>query len=66
MGVTQKYELHLFLKNEEKNSKKEFHSVCLVGSMPGILYSNPKVHKTVVNNAPKFWPVLAAIKTPTF
>ena len=34
--------------------------------MPGILYGNPKVHKTVVNNTPKFRPILSAINTPTY
>ena len=42
------------LKNEEKLLEKEFDSVCPVGTTPGILYGNLKVHKTVVNNAPKF------------
>ena len=34
--------------------------------MPGILYGNPKVHKTVVNNTPKFRPILSAINAPTY
>ena len=34
--------------------------------MPGILYSNPKVHKTVVNNTSKFRPILSAIKMLTY
>ena len=34
--------------------------------MPGILYGNPKVHKTGVNNTPKFRPILPAINTPTY
>ena len=38
------------LKNEGKNSEKEFDSICPVGTTPGILYGNPKVHKTVDNN----------------
>ena len=54
------------LKNEEKNSEKEFDSICPVGTTPGILYGNPKVHKTVVNNTPKFRPILSAINTPTY
>ena len=54
------------LKNEEKASEKEFDSICPVGTTPGILYGNPKVHKTVVNNAPKFRPILSAINTPTY
>ena len=54
------------LKNEEKISEKEFDSICPVGTMPGILYGNPKVHKTVVNNTPKFRPILSAINTPIY
>ena len=42
------------LKNEKKLLEKEFDSVCPVGTTPGILCGNLKVHKTVVNNAPKF------------
>ena len=34
--------------------------------MPDILCGNPKVRKTVVNNTPKFWPILTAINTPTY
>ena len=54
------------LKNEEKISEKEFDSICPVGTTPGILYGNPKVHKTVVNNTPKFRPISSAINTPTY
>ena len=54
------------LKNEEKISEKEFDNICPVGTTPGILYGNPKVHKTVVNNTPKFRPILSAINTPTY
>ena len=46
------------LKNEEKISKKEFDSTCPVGTTPWIPYGNPKVHKTVVKNTPKFRPIL--------
>ena len=42
------------LKNEEKISEKEFDSISQVGTTPGILHGNPKVHKTVVNSTPKF------------
>ena len=42
------------LKNKEKISEKQFDSISLVGTTPIILYGNPKVHKTVVNNTPKF------------
>ena len=50
------------LKNEEKISEKESDSICPVGTTPGI----PKVNKTVVNNTPKFRPILSAINTPTY
>ena len=53
------------LNNEENISEKEFDSICLVGTTPRILYGNPKVYKTVVNNTPKFRPILSAINTPT-
>ena len=54
------------LKNEEKISKKEIDSICPVGTTPSILYGNPKVHKAVVNNTPKFRPILSGINTPTY
>ena len=54
------------LKNEEKISEKEFDNICRVGTTPGILYGNPELHKTVVNNTPKFGPILSAINTPTY
>ena len=51
-------------KFQKKNL--EFDSICPVGTTLGILYSNPKVHKTVVNDTPKFRPFLSAINTPTY
>ena len=54
------------MKNEEKISEKEFDSICPVGTTPGILYGNPKVHQTVVNSTPKSRPILSAINTPTY
>ena len=54
------------MKNEEKISEKEFDSICSVGTTPEILYGNPKVHQTVINNTPKFRPILSAINTPTY
>ena len=53
------------LMNEEKISEKEFDSICLVETTPKPLYGNPKVHKTVVKNTPKFWPILSTINSPT-
>ena len=49
----------------EKISEKEFDSIYTVGTTPGILYGNLKIHKTVINNTPKFRRILSAINTPT-
>ena len=54
------------VKNEEKISDTEFDIICPVGTMSGILNGNPKVHQTVVNNTPKFRPILSAINIPTY
>ena len=51
---------------KKKFQKKNLIVFCPVGTMPGILYGNPKVHKMVVNNTPKFRPILSAINTPTY
>ena len=37
-----------------------------IGTRPGILYGQPKVHKTVINNIPQFRPILSAINTPVY
>ena len=51
-----------------KSVKKslEFLKICPVGSIPGILYSNPKVHKPVVDNMPNFRPILSTINPPGY
>ena len=49
------------LYDNDKISKDEFLKICPVGSRPGILYSNPKVHKPVFDNMPKYRPILSAI-----
>ena len=54
------------LKNEEKISEKKFDSICPVETTPRILYSNPKVHRTVVSNTPKFRSILTTINKPTY
>ena len=46
-----------------KISKDELLKICLVGSRPGILYDNLKVHKPVFDNMPNFRPILSAINT---
>ena len=40
--------------DNNKISKDDLLKICPVGSRPGILYGNPKVHKPVVDNMPKF------------
>ena len=54
------------LNKEEKISKKEFDGIFPVRTMPGILYSNARIQKTVVNNTSKFQPILSAINIPTY
>ena len=54
------------LNNEEKIYEKEFDSICTVATMPGILYSNARIQKTVVNNTPKFRPILSVRSIPTY
>ena len=38
----------------------------LICPRPGIFFGNPKIHKPVVNNLPKFRPILSAINTPGY
>ena len=54
------------LYDNNKISKGELLKICPVGSRPGILYGNPKAHKPVVDNMPKFRPILSAINTPGY
>ena len=54
------------LENEGKISEKEYELIYSRGSRPGILYGSPKVHKPVINNCPKFCPILLTIGTPTY
>ena len=53
------------LENEGKNSEKEYQLIYPRGSRPGILYGSPKFHKPVINNCPKFRPILSTIGTPS-
>ena len=50
----------------DKISTDEHDKICPKGSRPGILYGNPKIHKPVVDNFPKFRPILSAINTPGY
>ena len=52
------------LERDSKISEVEFKSICPIGTRPGILYGQPKVHKTVVNNLPQFRQIFSAINTP--
>ena len=52
------------LYDSNKISKDDFLKICPVGSRPGTSYGNSKVHKPVVDNMPKFRPILSAINTP--
>ena len=54
------------LKNEYKSSGKEHSSTFSSGSLPDIFYGHPKVHKKVVKNNLKFWPILSAVKIPMY
>ena len=54
------------LYDNNKISKDELLKICPVDCRPGILYGNPKVHKPVVDNMPKFRPILSAINTPGY
>ena len=49
------------LENEGKISEKEYELIYPRDSRPGILYGSPKVHKPVINNCPKFRPILSTI-----
>ena len=54
------------LENEGKISEKEYELIYPRGSRPGILHGSPKVHKPVINNYPKFRPILSTIETTTY
>ena len=46
-------------------SLKGFHPQTL-DKGPGILYGQPKVHKTVISNIPQFPQIFSAINTPVY
>ena len=54
------------IKSLENEGKTSEISIYPRGSRPGILYESPKVHKPVINNCPKFRPILSTIGTPTY
>ena len=54
------------LEYNNKISRHEFESIFHINTRHGILYELPKVHKVVIDNIPKFWPILSPINTPVF
>ena len=54
------------LLDDDKISKDEYDKICPKVSRPGIRYGNPKIHKPVVDNLPKFRPILTAINIPGY
>ena len=45
---------------------KQYVSIAPTGSKPGTLYGLPKIHKALVDNLPKFRPIVSMIGTPTY
>ena len=45
---------------------KQYTSIAPTGSKPGTLYGLPKIHKALVDNLPKFRPIVSMIGTPTY
>ena len=67
INVKKKYKrLFKDLLDNDKISKDEYNKICPKGSRPGILYGSPKIHKLVVDNSPKFRPILSAINIPGY
>ena len=58
----------IFEKLVDSNSmSKEMRKfVKPVGTRPGIMYGNCKVHKQQVDGCPPFRPILSALQTPTY
>ena len=54
------------LEHEGKISEKEYELIYHRGSRASVLYKSPKVHKAVINNFPKFRPILSTIGTSTY
>ena len=54
------------LYGNNKISKNKLLKVCPVASRPGTLYGNAKVHKLVVDNMPKFRPIISAVNIPRY
>ena len=54
------------VKNKEVISEKNYEYIYRVGSIPGILYSRPKIHKSVKDGVPPFRPILSVIGISTY
>ena len=72
INIEEDKQLNFLLKGEKKiidlNKMfgKEYELIYTRGCKLGILYGSPKVDKPVINNCPKFRPILPAIGTPTY
>ena len=61
--------INITLKKLHKDkllSNQDFYKLSPKGSQPGILYGSAKIHKALINNIPKFRPILSAINTPSY
>ena len=54
------------LLKEKKINTLTHEKLWPVGSSPGIMYGNPKVHKPLEDGNPKYRPVISAIRTPGY
>lgn len=61
--------IRVFLKKllvSNKISKQQHDNMYPIGSRPGIMYGLAKIHKALVNNFPKFRPILSTIGTCSY
>ena len=63
--------LYKYCESNKKHVKyvfteQQYWSIAPTGTKPGILYGLPKIHKALVNNLPKFRPIISMIATPTY
>ena len=59
--------LYKYCEKNEKRVKyvfteQQYLSLAPTGTKPGILYGLPKIHKALVNNLPKFLPIIIYIR----
>ena len=55
-----------FSENNHKISEDQFRRICPIDKCPGILLGLPKVNKIVIDNIPKFRPILSAFNTSVY